>query len=106
MSRPHGNVHVVHVLQSNPYDVALRQSQVENQLVNSDQCHLRRQAIFELTQVLDRNDFNLTKAQIHIRSGEPANEIKQLAHDMEIDLVIVGGHCKQGGWPNLPNFNS
>jgi universal stress protein A len=52
--------------------------------------------------VLVGNGFRVPPDQVYIRAGEPATEIKRLAHQLQADLVIVGSHNRSGGWLSLP----
>ena len=67
-----------------------------------EQRRLRDQAVIRLNTTLVQNGFSILPDQIYIKIGEPATEIKRLAHDLEADLVIVGSHNKNGGWMSLP----
>ncbi|MCB1671383.1 MAG: universal stress protein [Pseudomonadales bacterium] len=90
-------VYVVHVLRGDfmlPGDLG--------DPVDPDQRRLRDQSQVRLTEILHRNDFSVPLENLVIRYGEPATEIKRLAHDLEADLVIVGSHSKTGGWMSLP----
>lgn len=39
--------------------------------------------------------------RIHLVYGEPSNEIKKLATELDADAVIVGSHAKDGDWLQL-----
>lgn len=91
-------VHVVHVL---PDDGSLPGDGTLN-LRDPEQKRLRDRAVIKLNEILHRNGFEVSWGNIHVRAGEPANEIKRLAHHLEADLVIVGSHNKNGGWLSLP----
>lgn len=90
-------VHVVHVLRT---DVLFSHDRVDPR--DPDQRRLQDQAMVKLVDILLRNGFRVPSRQINIRRGEPATEIKRLAHDLEADLVIVGSHTKNSGWMSLP----
>lgn len=92
-------VYVVHVLRG---DVLMPGDAFYFGRSDPDQRQRRDQVLSQLNQVLARNGFQLPAEQIVVRCGEPATEIKRLAHDLEADLVIVGSHSKTGGWLSLP----
>lgn len=92
-------VHVVHVLRSGMHDLYHSSLDWET---NLDMREARDHAIVRVNAVLRRNNFQVDANRIFIRAGEPAHEIKKLAHEIEADLVIVGSHCKKGGWLELP----
>jgi universal stress protein A len=90
-------VHVVHVLRDDamfPGD--------SPELQDARQRRLRDQALIRLCTVLVGNGFRVPPDQVYIRAGEPATEIKRLAHQLQADLVIVGSHNRSGGWLSLP----
>jgi len=90
-------VHVVHVLRDDavfPGDAVA--------MLDVDLRRLHDQAFIRLNTALVRNRFSVLPDQIYIKMGEPATEIKRLAHDLEADLVIVGSHNRKGGWMSLP----
>ncbi|MBL4819996.1 MAG: universal stress protein [Gammaproteobacteria bacterium] len=96
-------VNVVHVLRSDFHDIPLRSESSDDPPLDIDQRRRRDQALLKLNTILRKNGFNVASHQIHIKAGEPATEIKRLAHDLEADLVIVGSHSKRGGgWLDLP----
>lgn len=90
-------VHVVHVLKG---DVLFPGESLV--MADAEQRRLRDQAVVKLNTTLIRNGFCVPADQLYIKIGEPATEIKRLAHDLEVDLVIVGSHNKHGGWMSLP----
>jgi universal stress protein A len=92
-----GEVHVVHVLR----DEACRGGGPGAPL-DPDQKRRNDRVRTRLKAVLYRNGFELAGGRIHLRCGEPATEIKRLAHDLQADLVIVGSHSRENGWLNLP----
>ena len=91
-------VHVVHVLRVDP----MLPGDGTVDMKDADQRRLQDQALVRLHEILHRNGFEVSWGNLHIRIGEPANEIKRLAHHLEADLVIVGSHNKNGGWMSLP----
>lgn len=91
------NVHVVHVLRD---DIVLPGEALDRH--DADLRRVHDQAVIRLNTALARNGFSILPDQIYIKIGEPATEIKRLAHDLEADLVIVGSHNKNGGWMSLP----
>ena len=91
------HVHVVHVLRA---DVLFSGDSAD--LRDPIKRRLQDQATIKLVDMLMRNGFRVPAEQINIRCGEPATEIKRLAHDLEADLVIVGSHTKNSGWMSLP----
>ena len=52
--------------------------------------------------LLHRAGLVVPSDRIHLKHGEPAHEIKQLANDIEADLVVVGSHSKENDWLQLP----
>lgn len=92
-------VHVVHVLRC---DVGEHSASTDAIWDDLEMRRLRDQAIQRLNDALRRNGIDVSIAHLHVCAGEPAYEIKRLAHEIEADLVIVGSHCKKGGWLDLP----
>jgi len=93
------NLHVVHVIREGFYDHGVS---VEASCLDP---HIRRQrdhAEMRLRQLLCRYGLTVNCEQMHCIHGEPAFEIKRLASLLSADLVIVGSHCKQGDWMQLP----
>ena len=90
-------VHVVHVLRD---DASFPGDTLD--MPDAEQRRLRDQAVIKLNTALAHNGFSVQPDQIYVKMGEPATEIKRLAHDLEADLVIVGSHNKKGGWMSLP----
>ncbi len=86
-------LHVVHVI---------RATAVDTPDPNLPDRQLLDHTGFRLRELLNRNGLTITPAHIHLLQGEPAFEIKSLARRINADLVIVGSHCKQGGWLQLP----
>jgi nucleotide-binding universal stress UspA family protein len=60
--------------------------------------HLR----IRIREMLLRHGLEVASDRIHLLHGEPAAEIKGLARKLGADLVIVGSHCKNDSWLNLP----
>jgi len=93
------NVHVVHVIKSGMHDMYRTPVDWESSI---DLRELRDHTVCRLSELLRRNGYVVSPENLYIRAGEPANEIKRLAHEIEADLVIVGSHCKKSGWLDLP----
>ncbi|MEX2129951.1 MAG: universal stress protein [Pseudohongiellaceae bacterium] len=92
-------VHVVHVIKSGMHELYRTPVDWER---NLDLRELRDHTVYRLGEILRRNGFSVSAENIYVRAGEPANEIKKLAHELGADLVIVGSHCKKEGWLDLP----
>lgn len=93
------NLHVVHVIRRGLHDSGFSRVQA-----NPDP-HTQRQRDhlnLHIRELLHRRGLTVPPERIHLIRGEPAWEIKRLAADLDADLVIVGSHCKQEGWLNLP----
>lgn len=93
------NLHVVHVIRHGLHDSGFKRAQA-----NLDP-HIQRQRDhlnLHIRELLHRRGLMVPPERIHLICGEPAWEIKRLAADIGADLVIVGSHCKQEGWLNLP----
>ncbi len=90
-------VHVVHVLRGG---TLLAVGTLD--LRDPEQRQEHDQTLVRLNDILRRNGFQIPPQNLVIRHGEPATEIKRLAHDLETDLVIVGSHNRSEGWMSLP----
>lgn len=58
--------------------------------------HLRNYVEQQLAEFQKTGRANFERAVTHIRVGAPADEIAQLAADLDADLVVVGTHGRRG----------
>ncbi len=42
------------------------------------------------------NKFGITKQQVFLKTGDPADEIKEIANDTSADLIVLGTHGRSG----------
>lgn len=50
----------------------------------------------ELEAFVGNGECNIKRTRVHLRLGPPAEEVAQLAADLDADLVIVGTHGRRG----------
>ena len=70
-------VHVVHVLRDDAFFPGDSLAAPD-----AEQRRLHDQAMIRLNTALVRNGFSILPQQIYVKTGEPATEIKRLAHDL------------------------
>ncbi|NKB32094.1 MAG: hypothetical protein GKR91_03255 [Pseudomonadales bacterium] len=91
-------LHVVHVIKKGMHD-AWQCSDFGRD------AHAQR--LFDHTQIrireiLKKHGLEIPSDRIYLAYGEPASEIKKLAAEIDADLVLVGSHCKDNDWMQLP----
>lgn len=102
--KQHADVHIVHVLQTYgalaPVELGLAPTGPDPSLVSEAAEQLRRYADTKLQEYKTRAGAGRAKlferAVSHLRLDAPAQEIAQLAADLEADLVVVGTHGRRG----------
>ncbi len=62
-----------------------------------------RHKIFEL---LHATGLGSAVDKLYLAYGEPSFQIKRLSREIGADLVIVGSHCKEGDWMQLPGVTT
>jgi nucleotide-binding universal stress UspA family protein len=93
-----GEVHVVYVEPDMPLDpmlVGAFQSAVSAEAVLEG---VRQRAAERLAVVQQQQHGKLAvkRVVVHVRRGSPADQIAQLAADLDADLVVVGSHGRRG----------
>lgn len=92
-------LHVVHVIKRGLYD-SLNLNDGAGQQV--DRQRLFDHAQLQIRDLLLKRGLAVPTDHIHLLQGEPAFEIKRLAAELDVDLVIVGSHTKDSDWLQLP----
>ena len=94
-----GVLHVVHVIRKGMHNVTELHGE------QSFAPHARRETdhlLLRLRDLLCSHDLNIPSANLHLRYGEPAAEIKRLAEELQVDLLVVGSQTKGEQWLPLP----
>lgn len=92
-------LHVVHVIKRGLYELADLDDGASR---DADQQRLFDHTRLQVKDLLLRRGLAVPNDHIHLLQGEPAFEIKRLAAELNVDLVIVGSHTKGSDWLQLP----
>lgn len=86
-----GDLHLVHVIEPIAVGYAVEVTSVDIEGLHSEATRHARNSLKALGDSL-----NIPDSHLHNLLGQPAREIRELAKAMEADLIIMGGHGKQG----------
>lgn len=92
-------LHVLHVIKDGMHESWVYDSDFRH---NAHAQRINDRAQFKMREILRRHGLEIPSERIYLAFGEPAVEIKKLAAEINADLVIVGSHCKNGDWMQLP----
>jgi nucleotide-binding universal stress UspA family protein len=91
-----GEVHVVYVEPDLPQNTMLLAPLVEPTPATALLEQVRLRATERLAAVQARGTLGVKRVVVHVRHGSAAEEIAQLAADLDADLVVVGSHGRRG----------
>lgn len=84
-------VHVVHVIEPIAVGYAIEVSSVDIDGLHQEATKQARESLLRIG-----GNIGLTDSKLHSKLGSPAREIRLLAEELDADLIIMGGHGKQG----------
>jgi nucleotide-binding universal stress UspA family protein len=91
-----GEVHVVHVDPELPPDLILLRPIESPTSAEELLEQVRLRATERMAAVQARGTLAVKRVVAHVRRGSAADEIAQLAADLDADLVVVGSHGRRG----------
>ncbi len=92
-----GEVHVVFVEPEMALDALLTSSLKDAVSADAAVEQVRQRALERVNATMERvGGLSLHKVVAHFRKGSPAQQIAQLAADLDADLVVVGSHGRHG----------
>ncbi len=98
-------LHVVHVIRKGMHEFADRDDSDAAHYPAAHSAQTRRELdklTLRLRDLLLRHHIDLPSGNIHLLYGEPAAQIKRLARELQVDLLVVGSQNKGAEWLPLP----
>jgi universal stress protein A len=86
-----GELHLAHVIEPIAVGYAVEVTSVDIEALHSEAAGHARDSLLALGSTL-----GIPESRLHNLLGQPAREIRELAKELAVDLVVMGGHGKQG----------
>lgn len=84
-------LHLVHVMEPIAVGYAVEVTSVDIEGLHAEAANHARNSLHHLG-----NSVGVPDKQLHSVLGQPAREIRELAKNLDCDLIVMGGHGKQG----------
>lgn len=84
-------LHLMHVMEPVAVGYAVEVTSVDIEGLHAEAANHARNALRELG-----TGIGLPEKQLHSVLGQPAREIRELGKNLDCDLIVMGGHGKQG----------
>jgi universal stress protein A len=88
-------ISMVHVVEPIAVGYAVEVSSVDLEALHHESMQQARENLLTLG-----TNIGLPEARLHTLLGQPAREIRELAKNLDVDLIVMGGHG-QHGWQLL-----
>lgn len=88
---PESEMHLVHVMEPIAVGYAVEVTSVDIEGLHAEAAKHARDSLLEIG-----GNLGIPESRLHNLLGQPAREIRDLGKALECDLIVMGGHGKQG----------